>query len=159
MSAGLLLLYWNLLVGTFRSIIHTPKKLPGGKARAANFSTSTIVNLNNFAKALIFLVIGKELPSGNAAVILSQDLVKSSGITQTQFVWMKTTISKISIPSCPHFKEVGQIQDASLQISENQAFIPPSSIIDATLQFVLFQENSCSFWSEATFWSADNQDK
>ncbi len=136
-----------------------PKQRPGGKIRAANFSTSTIANLINFVKALIFPVIGKELQSGNAAVILSQDLVKSSDITQTQFVWMKTTNSKISIPSCPHFKKVGQIQDVLLQISENQAFIPPSSIIDATLQFVLFQENSCSFWLEATFWSADNQDK
>jgi hypothetical protein len=91
LSAGLPLLYWNLLVGTLMSIIHMPKQRLGGKIRAANFSTSTIANLINFVKALIFPVIGKELLSGNVAVILSQDLVKSSGITQTHFVWMKTT--------------------------------------------------------------------
>lgn len=55
------------------------------------------------------------------------------------------------------FKEEDQIRDVFRPISDNQAFNPPNSTIDATLLFALFRVASCSFLSEATFWFVENQ--
>lgn len=55
-----------------------------------------IVILNNFVKARIFPVTGRELQSGNATAIHLLDLVKLSNTTPTQSVWIKIMNLKIS---------------------------------------------------------------
>ena len=58
---------------------------------------------------------------------------------------MKITNWKISILNLMHFNEVGQLPDVLPQILENQASNPPSSTIDAILQYAHSRVDSCSF--------------
>lgn len=87
----------NRQAGTSKSIILTPKNRLGVKTRAANFSASITATLNNFAKTLIFLATGKELPSENATAILSLDHAKSLSTIPTLSALIKTMNSKIWI--------------------------------------------------------------